>query len=233
MRWRPSIASFRSRLFRYSLRSAILFVTVVCIILGMYVKQARDEQHATDVVQSLGGCAVFDYQWEQMNRTGAAAKATPTPPRFQKLRQIFGDHYFSSVVAVTIPYHVTVPLNANVVASLRNLRSLELSGTHVSDDDLPIIARLKHLETLLLADTDVTNRGMRYLDTMPKLRTLSLRGTTITDIGLLALIEQRSLQQLDISDTGVTGRAIEQFRLERPDCQIEFGVLATQPPLPW
>jgi Leucine Rich Repeat (LRR) protein len=233
MRSRPSIASLSKRLTRYSLRTAIVFTTLVCIVLGAYVKRAHDEEHATDVVRSWGGTAILDYQWEQMNRSGTAAKAPPTPPCFQKLRQLLGDHYFSSVVAVKIPYHTTAPLNTNVLCLFHNLRSLDLSGTHVSDDDLQSLTRLKHIETLLLADTDVTNGAMRWVVDMPRLKRLSLQRTSITDVGLLALMQQHSLLQLDIDGTCVSRKAIEQFRLARPDCQVEVGMLATQTPLHW
>ena len=52
----------RRRFFRYSLRTLFIVVTVFCILLGMIVKQARDQRLAMEVIQAAGGKISYEHQ---------------------------------------------------------------------------------------------------------------------------------------------------------------------------
>jgi hypothetical protein len=221
-------------------------MTIMCLVLGGHVKRVRDEKTATEKVRSWGGTAILDYQFEPKSDLSqlemwpsatavrrSAIRSAPPQPRFQRLRKLMGDHYFSSVVAVPIPYHATADVNVDVLDAFRSLRSLSLNGTHANDDDVRKLTRLNEIEVLRLSDTDVTDDGIQWLVRLPKLRILSLRGTVISDAGLLKLCRHNSLQYVDVSDTYVTEVGRHQLQTALPGCTVIAGAPEIRQPMRW
>lgn len=68
-----------------------------------------------------------------------------------------------------------------LVAELKGLRELDLSGSQVTDGGLVRLAGLPRLERLRLANTGITDAGFQaYLATHPTLKELDLRGTQVS-----------------------------------------------------
>ncbi|MGE5153865.1 MAG: hypothetical protein ACM3ST_07605 [Bdellovibrio bacteriovorus] len=68
-----------------------------------------------------------------------------------------------------------------LVAELKGLRELDLSGSQVTDAGLARLAELPRLERLRLANTGITDAGFQtYLATHPTLKELDLRGTRVS-----------------------------------------------------
>src|SRR4051812_13987229 len=112
-----SEASGRSRPWlRFSLRAALLVVTIICLVLGSYVKQVLDQKRATEIVRSWGGTVLLEYQWEyETTHKNATNKSPPEPPNFRSFREWFGEDYFSNVVAVSLPYHSSPSIDVPVL----------------------------------------------------------------------------------------------------------------------
>jgi serine/threonine protein kinase len=104
------------------------------------------------------------------------------------------------------------------VAKLRDLQSLNVDGTDVTDEGFKQL-ELQKLGGLDLSDTRVTNQGLDYISSlMKRIDWLSLRGTDITDGGMSRLSSLRHLVTLNLSNTKLTdvGLAqIEELRLPR------------------
>ena len=242
---KPDPRAGHCRWFRFSLKTLTLFVTILCLVLGRYVKRVHDEKTAAEAVHRWGGATILDYQfgieadplqteiWPSSKTVPSRISSRPPEPRFRRLRELMGDHYFSSVVSVTIPYHVTPDINVDVLGAFRNLRSLGLSGTHTNDEDVRKLTRLTKIEVLRLADTDVTDGGVQWLLRLPKLRILSLRGTVISDAGLLKLCGHNSLQYVDVGDTYVTEVGRHQLQTALPDCTVIAGAPVSRRSLWW
>ena len=61
---RPSVtmAGMKSRWFRFSLRTLLLLIAVLCVWLGIQVNAARRQREAVAAIQSAGGSVVYDYE---------------------------------------------------------------------------------------------------------------------------------------------------------------------------
>jgi hypothetical protein len=221
-------------LFRFSLRATLLSLTAACLLLGGYVKQVRDQKVARETIKAWGGIAYLDYQWAAASANNKLPVQSPAkPPNFRLLRELLGDDYFSNVVAVTIPYHALANIDASALLAFRRLRSLNLSGTHVGDDDLRKIAKMSSIEDLRLADTDITNDGIQWLSLLPQLSVLSLRGTVTSDAGILVLTKKQSLQELDVADTNATKEGLDRLQAALKTCRVTTGLAATRKALKW
>jgi Leucine-rich repeat (LRR) protein len=78
-----------------------------------------------------------------------------------------------------------------------SLRELELSGTDVTDADLPPLAGLSHLENLRLAHTQITDAGLDALARLTWLRHLDLNHTDISNQGAATLRQRLPNTQID------------------------------------
>jgi hypothetical protein len=226
--------SRRRRWVRYSLRTFLILMTAVCLALGMYVKRVLDQKVASEIVRGWGGTVWLDYRYQaEIANSGTANQIPVQPPQFRALRKRLGDDYFSNVVAVSFPYHLSAVIEVDVLCGFKKLRVLTLSGTKVNDDDLRKLARLHTIETLHLADTDVTDDGIQWLIKLPRLKTLSLRGTVLTDVGLRTLAVRSSLEELDIVNTNATEEGLAQLIKALPNCHVTSSRPATRKPLKW
>jgi len=91
----------------------------------------------------------------------------------------------------------------------RNLRSLYLGETAISDGGITALAELRMLLVLHLSWTDITDRSLEKLSAMQELRDLSVFGTQVGDNGVTALKETPFLSALSLGKTKITNNAIE------------------------
>ena len=92
--------------------------------------------------------------------------------------------------------------------SMEGLEILDLKGTQITDaglDHLKALAALKHLG---LGETKITDAGLEHIKELATLKSIDLEGTRITDAGLkhigqLHNLESLSLWLTDISDNGL------------------------------
>jgi Leucine-rich repeat (LRR) protein len=118
------------------------------------------------------------------------------------------------------------------IATLKQLRGLDLSGTGVTDAGLGHLADLRQLEELHVRNTRISDAGLTHIAALENLRILSLdrnvtdaglkriQGLTrlkeihiaragVTDAGLRFLSNMRDLEWLTLLDTNVTGAGLE------------------------
>lgn len=120
--------------------------------------------------------------------------------------------YFVGLTSLTIQNQSELSLQ--FLTSMGNLESLDLSGSRISRDDLPVIASLPKLKKLTLARCGLSNidalsgaaslseldlsensiQNLSALSSLPALQTLDLHGNVISDLsGLTGLNELKTL----------------------------------------
>jgi uncharacterized membrane protein/mono/diheme cytochrome c family protein len=99
----------------------------------------------------------------------------------------------------------------------RNLTSLDLAGTAVTDAGLAALADMPNLRELHLDRTRVTDAGLAALRPLSHLEYLNLYGTAVTDAGLATLRPLPSLHRLYLWRTNVTPAAAAAFADSRVD----------------
>jgi Leucine-rich repeat (LRR) protein len=89
------------------------------------------------------------------------------------------------------------------LASLKNLRSLSITGPGIDDHTLEFVAKLLRLESLCLDDTRITDEGLASLAPLTELRSLIIREARLTEAGLPALSAFRRLRRLTLDDNDI------------------------------
>ena len=106
----------------------------------------------------------------------------------------------------------------------RNLQTLYLHHTSISDAGVANLKDLKSLTTLDLFDTRVTDAALEHLaEWMPHLEWLELSNTQITDAGLGYLKGLKHLRRLDVRKTKVTDAGVEDLHRSLPGLGILHG----------
>jgi internalin A len=106
------------------------------------------------------------------------------------------------------------------LAALKNLQTLILWDTQVTDAGLKDLAALKNLQALNLGATQVTDAGLKELANFKELQTLALSHTEVTDAGLKELANLKELKTLDLSETKVTDTGVAELKKALPKCKI-------------
>ncbi len=184
----------RRRWFRYSMRTMLVVVTLLCIWLGLVVSRAERQRRAVAALRDMR--ARVDYDTTTMTPGGP-------PTHWRWLRTWLGDDYFDNVIEVFM-FRDADDEFLQRVGDLQGLKSLYFRGTQVTDEGLAPIARLPHLERLSFDADDVTDNGMRILARAPALRQLGIGAPQVTDQGVKAICQLDSLENLGLQDTQVT-----------------------------
>ncbi|MEM9381104.1 MAG: hypothetical protein AAGB93_14225 [Planctomycetota bacterium] len=106
-----------------------------------------------------------------------------------------------------------------------DLRAMTVAGTEFNDEDVPFLADLLSLRSLDLTGTQVTNKGLKELGRLAlPLENLVLADTRISDAGVEHLASLPRLDSLDLSGTFVSGRGIAQvLNFEGPLSSLKLG----------
>ena len=119
------------------------------------------------------------------------------------------------------PLNAISDLGVSKLAGLRELQVLDLSQTRVSSVGLEPLAKLPKLERLSLWRAErIDDDAAPLLALMKALEVLDLSETKVTDRTLRELTSLENLRRLYLSGTAVTPEAVEQFRRERPLCEV-------------
>jgi Leucine-rich repeat (LRR) protein len=126
--------------------------------------------------------------------------------------------YVSSVNFATLNEDASFHKALGIVASLREIKSLDLSRTTVTNVDTELIGNLTSLTSLSLVEANVGDEAIPNLSRLKSLLALHLSGTKVTDACAPQIASITSLKILDISGTNLRG---------------EFEPLSDMPHLEW
>lgn len=105
--------------------------------------------------------------------------------------------------------------------NLDHLEGVTLSFTQVSDRGVEfLVQQCKQLKSLGLRSTKVTNAALTQISKIKHLEELWVDQTAITDDGLLLLKQCPNLQFLDITKTKVTPEGVKELKQSLPGCKI-------------
>src|SRR5690606_20727454 len=123
---------------------------------------------------------------------------------------------------------VTAPKGADsLVEALKPIAkqiiSLKLDDTDISDKSLATISQFSNLRRLHLSRTAVTDQGIAKLSLLENLHSLNLVGTKITAGGLNALGGLKNLKNLYLYQSGVQSTDMEALKKLFPATNIDSG----------
>ncbi len=123
---------------------------------------------------------------------------------------------------------VAIPQAGDSVVALllplsKQLVSLKLGGTHISDEGLRTVSQLSALRLISLENTPITDQGLLPLQSLKELRLLNLVNTKVTANGLLSLRNLPSLKRLYVYRTSVLPGEWESLIQAFPKVDIDSG----------
>jgi hypothetical protein len=180
----------RTRKFlQFSLRTLLIFVLLVSIGMSWFavkMEKARRQKEAVEAIRKMGGCVYYDYQFGE----DRAFLATAEPPYPQWARALLGDDFFFDVDCVSPIFNGTFRDDEAIhLKALKNLNTLALSGTDITDAGLEHFEGLASLEHLYLGYSQVTDAGLEHLEGLTRLDVLYLEQTQVTPEGVKKLQE--------------------------------------------
>lgn len=94
------------------------------------------------------------------------------------------------------------------VAELSKLQELNLDELRIDGSGFTHLVRCRDLQSIFLRRTQITDETLARLAELPKLRVLDLRRTGIGDSGLAHLKGKQSLGSLTLDGTRITARSL-------------------------
>ena len=157
----------RRRWLQFSLRTMFVVVTVLCVWLGVVVKQARDHRLAVKMILESGGTIVYEHQLSYRHMppsTGASRPMGPRlPPGPEWLRGLVGDEYFFTVTKLILLGPNFTDTSLLAVGKLTDVKSLSFHDAEITDAGLLHLKRLTNLDTLVILNSSVTDDGVKKL----------------------------------------------------------------------
>ncbi len=116
--------------------------------------------------------------------------------------------------------HVTTE-DVGKIRSLPLLHFIDLSGTDLTNEIIPILASMKNLREIRLARLNLTDENLEMLSKLPNLARLDLSNTPITNRGLEKISACRRLKTISLQGCrNVTGAGIGRLRKTLPRLKI-------------
>jgi hypothetical protein len=178
----PHTQSGFRRWLRFSLRTFLLAVTVLCVWLGMRANQARRQKEAVEALRMRGLQVNYDHWRSDRDPWSFDWSKELDVPVW--LRDLAGDDFFQRVVSVGAS-----PTSADAdfvhLAALPHIEGLYVGGrgSAVSDAGLAHLPRPDRLVHFNAASTLVGDGFVKRLANAQRLETLELSGTRVSDEG--------------------------------------------------
>jgi len=196
----------RRRWFRYSMRTMLVVVTVLCVLLALVIVPAERQRRTVQKIRALGSAskAVYDYEYEGRRGWGAELRGP------EWLRRWIGVDYFQHVVSVHLQLSPGGEVTPDDLSNLSGLRHLAVYGMPITDDGLHKLARLRNLESLSFGDSsEITDRGLEHLSSLTELTHLFVASNQITGEGLRPFAAPGKLESLMLTSDNITPLGME------------------------
>ena len=178
--------------FRITLGGMMVFVLVIGVWLGWFVRRARVQRQAVAAIVKAGGDVVYGWDYRTVVRG----------PRW--LRELIGVDYFDTVTGINANKPAVDDAVVAQIGRLAQVRALGLQGSTVTDAGLAHLAGMTELRVLRIRSPNVNGSGFRHLSGLRRLSSLHFARTPITDENLAYLRPLSTIQKISLYDTRIT-----------------------------
>ncbi len=220
-----------------SVRGLLLLVLLIALWLGWMANKAREQREAVAALQQFGGFVHYDWEF-----TGGPVKVPrgnslwmPSWGKFTRgrkpwapdwLRRSVGDEYFQSISHVSLYVDIDKgqadskwvnmgPADDALrkLATQTSVRTLQIGGNQVTDQNLFYVGKLTGLEELSIGwGFHLTDKGFAHLSGLKRLRILDVDHSKMTDAGLEAIGKLTKLEELRLGSEGFSDRGLAHLR---------------------
>lgn len=202
---------------RYSLRTLLLAVLLLGTPLGWFGMRAMRQwrqQRVADQLTRFGAQPGTLY--------GDVVQLTFSGPAFkdQALKRL---HELPHVVRVVLMDTEVSPAGFARLADLPALKEIRvMRAPRLGDEALAALPKMRQLKSLWLVDTAVTDAGLAPLGKLTQLKVLHLIGADVTDQGLEQLSSLHNVEEIFLLRTGVTQEGVDRLQRALPQSVIRF-----------
>jgi len=184
------------RWLRFTLRTFLIAVTLICIWSAWHVSRARRQKDAVEAVRASHGAVDYDYQFGDGAQRANVTAESPWP---SSLIDAFGIDIFHNVASVQF-----FRRSDDVMPRLGSFPSLRKLNLIWADDETMLhIAPLSKLEYLTAFDAgQLSKSGSQRLGALTRLKVLLFQRSRLTDDSLAALSHCSQLEELHLVDKG-------------------------------
>jgi hypothetical protein len=208
----------RRRWFRFSLRSMLVAVTLLCVWLGVIANRANQQRRAVERLTSHNGDGAwwslsYDYQTDEHGSTALPVNAPrPSPPGPKWLRELIGIDYFVTFVGADMYVKSAGDDSIAALEDFPQLCSLDVHGPGVTDSVFARLSKLTQLRYLCLYDNSITESGWESVGRFIHLKRLVLGGSNVTDSALERIAALDDLDELRMVDCPITDVEIQHIK---------------------
>ncbi len=195
----------RRRWLRYSMRTMLVVVTLLCVLLALVIVPAQRQRRAVQKIRASSSRseAVYDYEYQGPHGWSAELRGP------EWLRHWVGVDYFQQVVSVRLELKRGDEVTPNELADLPGLRQLAVYGMPITDDGLRTLACLRKMESLWFESNQITDDGLEYLSSLTELKSLGVVSNQVTGEGLRPLVAPGKLESLFLQSDSISPRGME------------------------
>ena len=203
----------KSRWRRFSLRTFVISVTLLCVVLGRIATTASRQRDAKNELERFGVSVMYEHEWQYSGKPRSLTSRLLEP-----VARHIDPNLVLPVTVVRTRYLEAPSLKAGAentssgviapISNLPNLQYLSLTHTNVKNKDIAQLAHLRDLETLNLHMTKMHEGPIPGLDQL-RLKFLRLNRTRIDDESIAALRAMKTLEHLDLTRTKVTDAGLK------------------------
>jgi hypothetical protein len=199
------------RWFRFSLRTMLVAITLLCIWLGVTASRANRQRKAVETIRSYRAYVRYDY--EMADNGWEVRRDNPLPPGPVWLRNLIGIDYFATAVNVCMDHGNDVNDDSiSALAELSEVRRIDIEGANVTDPVMAKLKGLKQLRDLIVIRSSVTESGWECLEHLTRLKSLALYGSNVTDSTLIHIEGLAELTGLTLFETQVTDSGLSHLK---------------------
>jgi hypothetical protein len=209
----------RRRWLRFSLRTLLILVTVICVWMGIEKSRVLKQDRVATEVRELGGNVFLGYRFDPSGKPKEFSKRSV--PAW--VTSVIDEKYFLTVVTVNFDNdfgnrpserskaHGSQATDEGLVLlkDVPNVTELLLAGNNqLTDGCLRHAAGLRRLRVITLNQTSVVGPGLAFIRASQNLEGLALNDTPLTDEGMVYLSDLPKLEWLFLGDTAITDKGL-------------------------
>lgn len=233
---------------RFSLRTALIATTLLCVWLAWYLPAVRRQKQAVETIRASGGWVAYDYAWEGDDWVKGGRSWVP-----ERLRKAFGEDAFHSVEAVNVSalFHsaydgnrsytgpdpeATVPGGLwQAIENLPSTKWLCLNARTITDDELRHLRSLHRLRHLNMEAVPIQGSGLEHLVGLRSLKHLNLSRIHLKDEHAHWLAAMKQVRQLGLNESTLSPTVAADLQQKMPLCKQYYEHWPPEPPAddPW
>ena len=191
-------------LFRFRLRTFLIFVALVAILsawLGKHAVRTAVQRSVVAKINTAGGTVYYQHQQDPELKHIDTRRLAPGA---EWLRAVLGDDFFATVTFVKLDEPTTTDAVVTELPRLRDLLDVSLDGAGVTDACVDDLLQISKLRSLSLSNTSISADGIRRLSQSETLQSITLWGSNATDEHLKHLPDFQRLRHVALIRSPVT-----------------------------